>query len=61
MAKAHRLPSTPSQTIYFEPLELVYCDLWGPGPKTSSMGYNTISHLLMPIIGTPGSIFLKII
>jgi histone deacetylase 1/2 len=39
MGKAHRLHSTQSQTIYSQPLELVFSDLWGPAPSTSS-GFN---------------------
>jgi histone deacetylase 1/2 len=40
MGKAHRLHSTQSQTIYSHPLELVFSDLWGPAPTTSSLGYH---------------------
>jgi hypothetical protein len=39
LGKAHRLPSTPSQTTYCTPLELVYTDLWGPAPYTYLTGY----------------------
>jgi histone deacetylase 1/2 len=40
MGKAHRLHSPQSQTTYSQPLELVFSDLWGPAPSTSSSGYN---------------------
>jgi histone deacetylase 1/2 len=40
MGKAHRLHSTQSQTKYSYPLELVFSDLWGPAPTTSSLGYH---------------------
>ncbi|KAK2454628.1 putative mitochondrial protein [Trifolium repens] len=39
MGKAHRLHSGSSQTTYKQPLELVFSDLWGPAPSTSSLGY----------------------
>lgn len=39
LGKSHRLPSHPSTTNYNEPFALIYCDLWGPAPVTSSMGY----------------------
>lgn len=32
LEKSHRLPSSLSNTMYNEPLELVFCDLWGPSP-----------------------------
>ncbi|RDX88472.1 hypothetical protein CR513_29929, partial [Mucuna pruriens] len=38
IGKSHRLPSHPLTTVYFEPLELVFCELWGPTP-VSSLGY----------------------
>jgi histone deacetylase 1/2 len=40
MGKAHRLHSNQSQTTYSHPLELVFSDLWGPAPTTSSSGYH---------------------
>ncbi|CAJ2668996.1 unnamed protein product [Trifolium pratense] len=40
MGKAHRLHSSSSQTTYSHPLELVFSDLWGPAPSTSSLGYH---------------------
>lgn len=39
LGKSHRLPSSLSETTYSTPLELIYCDLWGPAPMQSSMGY----------------------
>lgn len=39
LGKSHRLPSQLSQSTYNSPLELIYCDLWGPAPMQSSMGY----------------------
>lgn len=39
MGKVHRLPSTSSTTIYTNPLELIFCDLWGPSPIQSTFGY----------------------
>jgi histone deacetylase 1/2 len=39
MGKAHKLHSNSSQTVYKHPLELVFSDLWGPAPSTSSLGY----------------------
>ncbi|MCI01978.1 F-box-like/WD repeat-containing protein TBL1XR1-A-like, partial [Trifolium medium] len=38
-SKAHRLHSPSSHTQYNTPLELVYSDLWGPSPHTSTLGY----------------------
>ena len=32
IGKSHRLPSSPSLTIYFNPFDLIYTDLWGPSP-----------------------------
>jgi histone deacetylase 1/2 len=40
MGKAHKLHSNSSQTVYKQPLELVFSDLWGPAPSTSSLGYH---------------------
>nr|KYP42260.1 Retrovirus-related Pol polyprotein from transposon TNT 1-94 [Cajanus cajan] len=40
MGKSHRLPSSSSTTVYSTPLELLFCDLWGPTPMLSSMGYH---------------------
>nr|KYP52263.1 Retrovirus-related Pol polyprotein from transposon TNT 1-94 [Cajanus cajan] len=40
MGKSHRLPSSPSTTVYSTPLELLFCDLWGLAPMLSSMGYH---------------------
>nr|KYP37003.1 Retrovirus-related Pol polyprotein from transposon TNT 1-94 [Cajanus cajan] len=39
MGKAHRLPSNLSNSVYKNPLELVYRDLWGPAPIQSSNNY----------------------
>lgn len=38
VAKAHILPSFPSQTIYTKPLELLFMDVWGPSPVKSCYG-----------------------
>ena len=40
VGKSHRLPSSLSQTLYFAPLELIYCDLWGPSHISSSNGFS---------------------
>jgi histone deacetylase 1/2 len=40
LGKVHRLPSYPSTATYTKPLELVFCDLWGPSPVESSCGYS---------------------
>ena len=32
LGKSHRLPSSPSTTVYDTPFDLVYTDLWGPAP-----------------------------
>jgi Reverse transcriptase (RNA-dependent DNA polymerase)/gag-polypeptide of LTR copia-type/GAG-pre-integrase domain len=39
LAKAHRLPFYPSDTVAHNPLELVHCDVWGPSPIVSHNGY----------------------
>jgi len=39
LGKVHRLPSFASQMTYIKPLELIFCDLWGPAPVVSSCGY----------------------
>nr|KYP54595.1 Retrovirus-related Pol polyprotein from transposon TNT 1-94 [Cajanus cajan] len=39
LGKSHRLPSNLSRTIYNTPFDLVYSDLWGPAPVTSTCGY----------------------
>jgi len=39
LGKCHRLPAPSSNTMYTHPFELVVCDLWGPAPMTSSVGY----------------------
>jgi histone deacetylase 1/2 len=40
MGKAHRLPSSPSITVYTEPLALVFADLWGPASVESHSGFH---------------------
>lgn len=37
--KSHRLPSSPSTSVYSSPLELIYSDLWGPSHVTSTNGF----------------------
>jgi len=39
LGKVHRLPSFASQMTNSKPLELIFCDLWGPAPVESSSGY----------------------
>src|ERR1044072_4884628 len=39
MGKIHKLPSSSSTTVYSNPLELVFSDLWGPAPYTSQNGF----------------------
>ena len=39
IGKSHRLPSSPSLSVYSTPFELIYTDLWGPSPIMSSNGY----------------------
>ena len=36
--KSHKLPFSPSSFVYFEPLQLIYIDIWGPTPFQSSFG-----------------------
>jgi len=38
VAKMHQLPFHNSSTVYIEPLELVFMDIWGPAPKTATNG-----------------------
>lgn len=38
IAKAHKLPSSPSQHKYTSPLELLFMDVWGPSPGKSKYG-----------------------
>jgi len=40
LGKSHRLPSVSSTTSYNQPLELVFCDLWGPASVESHGGYS---------------------
>jgi len=40
LGKTHRLPSASSTAVYATPLELIFCDLWGPAPIESSCGYS---------------------
>ncbi|MCH80541.1 retrovirus-related Pol polyprotein from transposon TNT 1-94, partial [Trifolium medium] len=40
LGKVHRLPSVSSTATYTKPLELVFCDLWGPAPVESFGGYS---------------------
>lgn len=40
LGKAHKLHAPPSESTYGAPFELVFTDLWGPAPYTSSNGYN---------------------
>lgn len=39
LGKVHRLPSFASTASYTTPLELIFCDLWGPSPVESFSGY----------------------
>ena len=39
IGKSHRLPSSPSLSVYSTPFELIYNDLWGPSLLVSSTGY----------------------
>lgn len=39
MGKLYRLPAKLSTTVYTYHLELTFCDLWGPFPLVSSMGF----------------------
>jgi len=39
VGKSHRLPSSPSLSVYSSPFELVFTDLWGPAPFLSNSGY----------------------
>ncbi|RDX67550.1 hypothetical protein CR513_53561, partial [Mucuna pruriens] len=45
LAKSHKLPSTELVTAYSVPLQLIYCDLWGPAPILSSMGFTYSLYL----------------
>ena len=40
LGKSHRLPSVSSTATYSKPLELVFCDLWGPASVESHGGYS---------------------
>jgi len=40
LGKAHRLPSFSSTASYTKPLELIFCDLWGPAPVESFDGFS---------------------
>ncbi|CAH9083274.1 unnamed protein product, partial [Cuscuta epithymum] len=40
LGKVHRLPSSPSTTIFQSPFELIFTDLWGPAPVLSFDGYS---------------------
>jgi histone deacetylase 1/2 len=40
MGKAHMLHSLPYHTQYNHPLELIFSDLWGPSPQSSTLSYN---------------------
>lgn len=39
LGKSHRLPFPTSFSRTRQPLELVFCDLWGPSPVPSTLGY----------------------
>ena len=39
LGKVHRHSSYASKMKYTKPLELIFCDLWGPAPVESSCGY----------------------
>lgn len=38
-SKSHRLPSPPSSNRSKKPLELIFCDVWGPSPVVSLDGF----------------------
>lgn len=39
LGKSKRLPFQPSTRSSTAPLELIHCDIWGPAPVVSSLGY----------------------
>lgn len=39
IGKSHKLPSSPSNSVYSNPFELVLTDLWGPAPYVSDQGF----------------------
>ena len=39
VGKSHKLPFVHSHSMLSSPLDLIYSDVWGPAPLTSSNGY----------------------
>lgn len=39
IGKSHKLPSSPSNSVYSNPFELVLTDLWGPASYVSDQGF----------------------
>lgn len=60
VCKSHRLPSSPSLSVYNSPLSLVYSDLWEPSPMDILMASITTLHLLMLYHVSLESIFLSL-
>lgn len=48
MRKSRQLPSNTSLSSYTEPLQLVFCVLWGPSHGKSSMGYHYYVSFIDP-------------
>lgn len=39
LGKLHRLPSFPSTSIYKEPFDLLFADMWDPAPMISLFSF----------------------
>lgn len=46
MGRSHKLPFLDSNTIYNQPLELIYSDIWGPSPIPSTNGSRYYIHFI---------------
>ncbi|KAG8498559.1 hypothetical protein CXB51_004875 [Gossypium anomalum] len=47
LGKSHKLPFSPSTTVYTAPFELLVTDIWGPAPMASKGHFYYIFFLLM--------------
>lgn len=46
LGKSHKLPFHDSLTTYTQPLQLIYSDIWGPAPMSSTNGNRYYIHFM---------------
>ena len=46
LGKIHKFPFSRSETVYTQPLQMIFTDLWGPAPVQSTNGYRYYIHFI---------------